>query len=354
MRALQIRAYGAPLALNHLPDPTPQGSEVIIRVASCGMCHSDLHIHAGGFHAGGGMIQSVEGSHSLPHTLGHEIEGHIAALGPAAELPSGLSLGSRVAVYPWIGCGQCEACWEGQENICASQQALGIHVAGGFADALGVPHPRYLLAADGLPPGRAGLMMCSGLTAFAALDRAQAHSGKPLLLLGAGGLGLTAIRLAAMMGAPAPVVADISPRAREAALQAGASDVLDPAATDAAQTAISLSGGGFAAAIDFVGSEHTLGLALASARKGATIVVVGLFGGLLPLPVLSLPARQLTLAGSMTGTLDQAARLLDLARAQGTPDIPVQHVPLEDGEAARARLASGQITGRILLDMAAT
>lgn len=350
MRALQINAYGAALALNDVAERAPAGREVLVRVHSCGMCHSDLHLHSGGFHAGGGVKQSVEGSHSLPHTLGHEIEGQIAALGPDAVLPPGLGLGSRVAVYPWTGCGQCEACQAGEENICGAPRHLGIHAAGGFAEQVVVPDGRYLLPAEGLAPGRAGLMMCSGLTVFAALERCGvAGSARPLLILGAGGLGLTACHLARLMGGAAPVVADISPRARQAALQAGARAVLDPADPAAAEQAIALSGAGFAAAIDFVGAEATLSLALASARKGAHIVVVGLFGGLLTLPILQLPGRQLTLAGSMTGTLDQARRLLDLVRARGMPDVPVTVLPLAEGEAARQRLEAGEVTGRLVL-----
>jgi len=350
VRASQIIQYGQPLGLNDLPDPTPTGTEILVRVTACGMCHSDLHIHSGGFNAGGGQTQPIHDSHSLPFTLGHEIEGVIEAAGPLAALPEGLAIGSRVAVYPWIGCGACDACAEGRELACAAPRQLGIHRDGGFATHVLVPEGRYLLDCDGLEPGRAGLMMCSGLTAYGAL----AHTGvagtpKRLLLIGAGGVGLTAVHLARMLGGAAPIVADTSASARAAALDAGAAGVIDPAAPGALDAAFAASQGGFVAAIDFVGTAETAGFAVGALQKGGTLVMVGLFGGLLTLPTLIFPARQLRIIGSMTGTLAQARALLDLVLAQGAPPVPVQRRSLIEAEAARVALAAGGVVGRILL-----
>lgn len=351
MRAMQIEAYGAPLAAHSLPDPVPSGTEVVVRVQACGMCHSDLHIHSGGFNAGGGQTQSIAGSHSLPFTLGHEIEGVIEALGPQAELPTGLVLGSRVAVYPWIGCGTCPACMAGRELACTAPRQLGIHRDGGFATHVVVPDGRYLLDCAGLEPGRAGLMMCSGLTAYAALAHTGiAGSDQPLLLIGAGGVGLSALYLARMLGHAAPVVADTSAAARAAARAAGASLVLDPAAPGALEAGLAASAGGFAAAIDFVGTAETAGFAIGSLAKGGTLVMVGLFGGLLTLPILALPVRQLRIIGSMTGTLEQARALLALAAAKGPPPVPLQRRKLAEAEAARQALAAGEVVGRVVLE----
>ena len=116
MLALQINQYGQPLALNAVAQPVPTGGEALVRVTACGMCHSDLHIHAGGFNLGGGQTQPIAGSHALPHTLGHEIEGVLEATGPDAILPAGIAIGSRVAVYPWIGCGACAVCAQGSAS----------------------------------------------------------------------------------------------------------------------------------------------------------------------------------------------------------------------------------------------
>jgi D-arabinose 1-dehydrogenase-like Zn-dependent alcohol dehydrogenase len=352
MKALQITAYGAPLALNDIPTPSPQGRQVSVRVTSCGMCHSDLHIHSGGFTIGAGQVQSIAESHTLPFTLGHEIEGVLAAAGPDAVLPPGIEIGTRCAVYPWIGCGQCPACRRGEEQICDTPASLGIRAPGGYAESVLVPDARYLLPAQGLSPGHAGLLMCSGLTAYAALRRLglPPQAADPWLLLGAGGLGLTAIALARALGLPAPHVAETNPAARAAARNAGATAAWDPTDPSATQAALAATGG-FAAALDFVGTETTLGTALATLRKGGAAVVVGLFGGLLPLPVLQLPARQLRLEGVFTGTLAQAHELLDLVRRANVPPVPIVHRALAGGAAALDELRERRVVGRIVLEM---
>jgi D-arabinose 1-dehydrogenase-like Zn-dependent alcohol dehydrogenase len=350
MRALQITEYGQPLTLATLPTPAPAAAEVLVRVTACGLCHSDLHIHSGFFNLGGGQTQPIAASHSLPHTLGHEIEGVLEATGPDAILPAGIAIGSRVAVYPWIGCGACAVCAADQETLCLAPRQLGIHRAGGFATHVTVPDGRYVLACDGVEPGRAGLLMCSGLTAYGALAKTGiAGTTAPLLLLGAGGVGLSAIHVARMLGGAAPIVADTSATARAAALAAGAASAIDPAAPGALEAALAASGGGFSAAIDFVGATQTAGFAVQALAKGGTLVVVGMFGGTLTLPILLLPVRQLSILGSMTGSLAQARALLALAAQHGAPPLPLRATPLADGEAARAELAACGVVGRLML-----
>ncbi|MEJ0049044.1 MAG: alcohol dehydrogenase catalytic domain-containing protein [Rhodospirillales bacterium] len=209
MKALQITAYGAPLTYHEVPRPAVAGRQVLVRVTHCGMCHSDVHLHSGNFVIGDGQLQSIAGNHTLPFTLGHEIEGVVEEIGPDAELPPGVPLGTRCGVYPWIGCGHCPACLRGEEQLCDTPAALGVQKAGGYAEFVLVPEGRYLIPAEGLAPGHAGMLMCSGLTAYAALQRMRlAGSMEPWLLIGAGGLGLSAILLARAMDLAAPYVAD--------------------------------------------------------------------------------------------------------------------------------------------------
>src|SRR5260370_1615474 len=151
---------------------------------------------------------------TLPFTLGHEIAGVSERAGPDAA--GSVETGRAVAVYPWIGCGQCAACARGEENICAAPRHLGIQVDGGYASHVLVPHPRYLLDYTPLSASFAGTLMCSGLTAFAALKRLAANpahaSHGPVLLVGMGGVGMMGLALARNMFAPAPIVADIDPK----------------------------------------------------------------------------------------------------------------------------------------------
>ena len=182
-----------------------------MRIARCGVCHSDLHMQDGYFRLGDGKKLDVRAGRTLPFTLGHEIAGTIEAVGPDA----GAKSGSEVAVYPWIGCGQCAACRAGDENICAAPRHLGVTVDGGFATHVLVPHPRYLIDYAPLSPAYAGALMCSGLTAYAALKRLADRAARaPLLLVGLGGVGLMGLALARAMYGTAPFVADIDARKR--------------------------------------------------------------------------------------------------------------------------------------------
>src|SRR5262245_24943975 len=153
--------YGCPLEASTIECPQPVGTEVLVRVDRCGVCHSDLHLQDGYFRLGPEKKLDVRSGRALPFTLGHEIAGTVEGIGPQAD---SIRAGDRVAVYPWIGCGSCPACRRGEENICAAPRHLGINVEGGFASHVLVPHPRYLIEHDPLPASIAAILMCSGLT----------------------------------------------------------------------------------------------------------------------------------------------------------------------------------------------
>ncbi|MGH7090000.1 MAG: alcohol dehydrogenase catalytic domain-containing protein, partial [Stellaceae bacterium] len=222
MRSYEVVRFGEPLSGVDRPLPEPQGSEVLLKTLATGVCHSDLHIWDGFYDLGGGKRFNLgERGLNLPITLGHEIVGEIVAAGPDA---TSAAPGDRCVIYPWIGCGACAVCARGDEHLCNRPRALGIYRPGGFADHVLVPHPRYLL-----PPGRLGSdeaapFACSGLTAFSALKRLSPdiYRAEPILIIGAGGLGLMALALLKALHGRGAVVADIDPKKRAAALAAGA------------------------------------------------------------------------------------------------------------------------------------
>src|SRR4051812_15322464 len=219
-------AYAAPLCETVVDCPEPRGTEVLVRVQRCGVCHSDLHMQDGYFLLGGDKKLDVRGGRALPFTLGHEIAGVVERAGPNADVAPG----REAAGFPWIGCGTCPACAAGEENLCAAPRHLGIYADGGFASHVVVPHPRYLLDYAPLSPAFAGALMCSGLTAYAALKRLSDRAQRgPVLLVGMGGVGMMGLALARTMFRHPPLVADIDPKKREAALQSGAAAAFDPA-----------------------------------------------------------------------------------------------------------------------------
>ena len=347
LRRQSLMAYAAPLCETVVECPRPRGTEVLLRIDRCGVCHSDLHMQDGYFLLGEDKKLDVRAGRALPFTLGHEIAGTIEGIGEAAE---GVAPGDAVAVYPWIGCGACAACRRGDENICATPRHLGINVDGGFASHLLVPHPRYLIDHAPLSGSFAATLMCSGLTAYAALRRlaAQAALG-PLLLVGMGGVGMMGLALARAMFAHAPLVADIDAKKRDAALAAGAAAAFNPGDAGARKALLAASGGGVYGACDFVGSDRSLAFATGALAKGGKVVVTGLFGGTFTMPVAMFGLKAIAIEGIQTGTLAQARELMTLARDRKLVPPPISERPLVEAQAALDALRKGQVVGRTVL-----
>jgi len=348
MKSYIVREFGAALAELETPTPVPSGTQVLIEVRHCGVCHSDVHLRQGSFDLGGG--KRLHSKLGLPHVLGHEIEGAVAAAGPAA---GAVARGARVAVFPWIGCGACRACLRGEENICLGEtRQLGCSSAcpGGYATHLLVPHPRYLIDYGDTDPALAAACMCSGLTAYSALQKLERPDpSEHILLIGCGGVGMMGIQFARALFGTAPLVADIDAGRREAARAAGAGAVYDAADADAPERIRAHTDSGPAAVVDFVGSEQSLALASRVVRRGGRIVIVGLFGGTLRLPLPLIPLRALSIVGSNTGSLAEARAMMSLVRAGRVHAIPLERRPLSQAESALRALERGAVTGRIVL-----
>jgi alcohol dehydrogenase/propanol-preferring alcohol dehydrogenase len=194
MTSYQVEEFGKPLVQALRETPVPQGEEVVLRITRCGVCHSDVHMQDGYFDLGGGHRLDVARTVRPPRTLGHEIAGTVVALGPRAQ---GVRAGDRRVAFPWIGCGVCALCRAGEEHLCGNPQALGVARDGGFATHVVVPHARYLVDPGNLEDDQACTYACAGLTAYSALRKVgQLAPDAPLLVVGAGGVGLSGIRLA--------------------------------------------------------------------------------------------------------------------------------------------------------------
>jgi D-arabinose 1-dehydrogenase-like Zn-dependent alcohol dehydrogenase len=347
MRRQSLVAYGSPLKGTIAEIPAPSGSEVLVRVTHCGVCHSDIHLQDGCFELGNDKRLDVRAGRELPFTLGHEIAGVVEAVGPRA---TGVTIGERFAVYPWIGCGQCALCGRGDEHLCHVPRALGVTVDGGFASHVLVPHPNYLLNVDGVAPELAGSFMCSGLTAYSALKKARPFlRGGPLLIVGLGGVGMMGLQFArALVSAPI-LVADIDPGKRAAAMMFGASDAFDPFNADVRKSIAKVSSGGVGAVIDFVGSEISLRFAYGVIGKCGAAIVVGLMGGSFTVPVPMFPLRALAIMGSYVGSLAEAHEMLQLVKSGSISPIPVDLRALETANTALDDLRHGRVLGRVVL-----
>jgi D-arabinose 1-dehydrogenase-like Zn-dependent alcohol dehydrogenase len=174
-------------------------------------------------------------------------------------------------------------------------------------------------------------------------------NSEPILIIGAGGLGLMCLALHKAMGGDAAIVVDVDPAKREAAHKGGAQTVIDGNAADAARQIVDATGGGVWAAIDLVGSSASARLGLDSLIKGGKLIIVGLYGGDITLPLPVLPMRAITLQGSYVGSLTEMTELLDLVRRTGLPPLPVATRPLAEVNAALADLRAGKVVGRVVL-----
>lgn len=350
MHSMAIVEWGKALQPVDTPNPVPKGTEVLVRVTGCGVCHSDIHIQDGVIDMGGGRkVEYAKIGFPLPHTLGHEIVGEVVAAGPDA---AGAKIGQRYVVFPWIGCGQCEFCKRGDELLCANGRALGVRAPGGYADHVLVPHPKYLVDFTGVPEALAATYACSGLTAYSALKK-LAHLGpeETIVIIGAGGVGLSAVMIAPAAVKARIVVADISDRKRDAAVKAGAAAVYDNSDKEALKQlrAATQFGAGADGAIDFVGAPGTAQFGVNALRRGGTLVEVGLAGGETPFGILTFMQRMLTITGSYVGSLEELKELMGLVKAGKVPAIPVATKPLAQVNDVLADMRAGKINGRVVL-----
>ncbi|MBI90446.1 MAG: alcohol dehydrogenase [Gammaproteobacteria bacterium] len=342
MISYQTSAPGAPLIEVETKTPEPQGSEVLIKTIACGVCHSDIHMHEGVFDLGGGKQLEV-GREGM--VLGHEIFGEVIALGPDAQ---DAEIGDRRVVFPWIGCGECAACKRGDEQLCTPGCALGIAHAGGFADHVMVPHSRYLFDKGDVMDSLAATYACSGLTAYGALKKiGKLHEGDDIVIIGAGGVGMMAIQIARALGMD-PIVVDIDDDKLEAARALGVNRSYNSSELQTAKDIRKTTGGAYAA-LDFVGAEASVSYGLGCLRKGGMLIIVGLYGGSLTLPIPFIPMNARIIQGSYVGGLEDMAELMAMVREGKIAPIQITERPLKEANQALIDLKAGNVRGRQVL-----
>jgi D-arabinose 1-dehydrogenase-like Zn-dependent alcohol dehydrogenase len=348
MKSYKVVEFGKPMQKVEEPTPRPKGSEVLVRITAAGVCHSDVHLWEGFFDMGGGNKYSTAKTMNPPRIMGHEIVGAVEAVGPDTK---SAKIGDKAVVYPWIGCGKCWYCEHGTENLCPTPRALGVNNDGGYADHVLVPHAKYLYPYGSLPEELACLYACSGITAFGAVKKAVGHdAGKPILVIGAGGVGLMGVRFAKAVLGREPIVADIDENKRKLALQNGAAAVVDPREKEARKQVMDLAGGtGVAAAIDFVGAEASAQFGWRALGRGGRLIIVGLFGGAFSTPLPMFPFTGNTIMGSVTGTPAEMKEMMDLVIAGKAAPVPIIKRKLDEADATLQELRKGLIMGRAVL-----
>ncbi|MDO9711357.1 alcohol dehydrogenase [Paracraurococcus lichenis] len=352
MRAWAVVETGKPLQEIEMPTPEPKGAEVLLEVTHAGVCHSDLHIWEGEYDLGSrGKMRLTDRGVVLPLAMGHEIVGRVVKLGPDAQ-NQGTKVGDLRVVYPWVGCGKCAICQKDEENMCLTPRSLGVYQNGGYATHVLATHVKHLVDIEGVDPALAATYACSGITVYSAINKVMPlEPNEPVVLVGAGGLGLQAVAILKALGHQAICAVDVDAKKLEAAKAQGASATVLATRDGAATTKgiVEACGGPVAAVIDLVNGTQTSSFAFDALRKGGKLVQVGLFGGEMNIPLPLMPIRALTIQGSYVGNVKELRALIDIAKQGKIPAIPVETQPQKAADAVLNRLKNGQITGRVVL-----
>jgi propanol-preferring alcohol dehydrogenase len=351
MRAWAVVENGADLQEIEMPTPEPTGKQVLLEVTFCGVCHSDLHIWEGYYDIGGGKRMSLKDRGvKLPLAMGHEIVGRVVKLGPDAK---GVAVGDLRVVFPWVGCGHCERCLAEEDNLCLQSKSLGVYQNGGYATHVLAMEPRHLVDPGTLDPALAATYACSGITVYSAIKKVMPMPPDlPIVLVGAGGLGLNAIAVLKAMGHRNIVSVDVSEEKRAAATAAGATAVVDGTGEGVAQRIMDAAGAPVRAVIDLVNGTATARFAMEALTKGGRLVQVGLFGGDLTVVLPLMAMRELTVGGSYVGNPKELRELIGLAQSGKLQGLPVKRVPMAEANSALMRLRDGKVTGRLVLQAA--
>lgn len=334
MKAARLQSPGKPLKILEVNNPEPGPGEVVVKVASSGVCHSDLHIAKGEF-----------ASVKCPITLGHEPAGTIYSVGEGVK---DLKIGQPVLVYPGVGCGHCWFCLQGEENHCENGRFFGFDQDGAYAEYLLVESPRYLFPIPGLSIDETAPLACAGITAYHAV-KAKAlpvlHPGDCAVVIGVGGLGHIAIQLLKKLSTCPIIAVDVRRRSLLLAEELGADNTI-LAGKDLASKVRKVAKSGVGAVIDFVGSTSTLTASYAMLRACGRVVVVGAAGGSLKMEAGSTNGREVH--GSILGSRSEMQELIELARRK-LFKVMVKTYALEHVNEVLRMLEEGRITGRAVL-----
>jgi D-arabinose 1-dehydrogenase-like Zn-dependent alcohol dehydrogenase len=232
-------------------------------------------------------------------------------------------------------------------------RALGVTRPGAYASHLLVPHPKYLVDAEGIDDSFAATLACSGITTYSAIRKLPELTERDwVVVLGCGGLGLIALSTLRALGTERVIACDIDEAKFAAARAAGARETVNSRDAQAALAQIQkISGGAVAGALDFVGMPATANFGIAMLPKGGRYVLCGLFGGEITLPLPPIAQRAIGIVGSYVGNLQELREVVDLARSGRLKPTPVETRPLREANRTLEELKAGRVVGRVVLEV---
>ena len=336
MLAAVVREFGKPLSIERLPIPDIKPNQILVKVDTCGVCHTDLHAARGDWPS----------KPNPPFIPGHEGVGHIVAVG--SQVGDFVKTGDVVGV-PWLysACGHCEHCLGGWETLCEKQDDTGYTVNGCFAEYV-VADPNYVAHLPAtIDPLQASPVLCAGLTVYKGLKMTEARPGQWVAVSGVGGLGQMAVQYAVAMGMNV-VAVDIDDEKLATAKKLGASLTVNAKDTDPARFIQQQIGGAHGALVTAVG-RTAFSQAMGYARRGGTIVLNGLPPGDFPVSIFDMVMNGTTIRGSIVGTRLDMIEAMDFF-ARGKVKSVVTPGKLENINTIFDDLQNGRLEGRTVLD----
>ncbi len=326
MRAVRFEADGSIQRVN-LPIPTPGPEDVLVQVLAAGVCRTDLH-----------TLEAVRAGERAPVVPGHEIAGRVTKVGSDVYM---INVGDLVSVHYEQPCGECRHCRKKRTNLCHDGHSLGFDVQGGYAEYVAVKQSTVLPLPQDYDPALAAPLSCSGTTAYhAVVSVADTLEDELVVILGAGGVGLSAVQVAKAQGARV-VAVDVRPEAQRAALEAGADSAVTLEETEQVHDADVV--------VDFVSTAQTLGLARGMIGVGGRVVVVASGTEPISLTAADIMEGGRAYLGSYSSTMADLARAVALAENGKLTPVVTRRAALEEAESVLHDLEAGRIVGRAVL-----
>ncbi|NIP79070.1 MAG: zinc-binding dehydrogenase [Gemmatimonadetes bacterium] len=301
MKAAVFHGADEPLRVEDIPVPEPGPDEVLVKVAACGVCHTDLHY----------LDHGTPTFKTPPLVLGHEIAGTLAGPDPSGRLTEG----EHVLLPAVISCGRCAACRSGRENICENGVMLGNNIDGGYAEYIAVPAKDVFRLPEEIPLVEGSIIADALTTPYhAVVNRGRVRPGDRVVVVGCGGVGLNVVQMAAALGARV-VGVDVSEAKLEWARRLGAEETLNSAEADRPDKALrALTNGGADVAFEAVGRPDAQALAVNAVGTGGRVVFVGYSPEAMELNAGRVMFRELEIVGSLGCRPVDYPRVIDLVR----------------------------------------
>lgn len=336
MKAAVVNDFTKALVITDTAKPVPGPGEVLVKVETAGLCHTDIHAAHGDWPV----------KPTLPLIPGHEGVGIVEEVGPGVTTPR---VGDRVAM-PWLGaaCGTCEYCVDGWETLCEAQVNTGYGVDGSYAEYATANAAYVALVPDSVDPLDASVLTCAGVTTYKAIKLSGARPGSLVAVFGIGGLGHLAVQYAKISGATV-VAVDINDEKLQLATELGADHVVNALTEDPVAAIKAL--GGAHAAISVAVAPKAFEQAFGSLRRGGTLVFVALpADNLVSLPIFETVLNGITVLGSIVGTRKDLAEVYAI-HAQGRTRVIRETRRLEEVNECFEEVEKGNVKARIVFDL---